>query len=128
MKNINIKNGTYNIRPVTASSKTNNPVSKLSNDDLNQKKIVLDVQKGMNYTSNPAKRDSPVKMSPNKKKPGLNANYDSNQGKSPNLSKGVHTVNIINDKSFNTKNKININFQSTYKKDKNEFGELPYIK
>lgn len=128
MKNINIKNGTYNIRPVTATSNTNVPFSKLSNENTNQKKNVLDSQKAMNYTSNPGKRDSPVKMSPNKKKQVINAHYDSNHGKSPNHSKAVHTVNIINDKSINTKNKININFQSTYKKDKNEFSELPYIK
>lgn len=128
MKNINIKNSTYNIRPVTASTKISVQMPKLSNDDLTQKKAIMESQKALNYTSHNPVKESPIKMSPVKKKQPMNANYDSNQRKSPNPSKGIHTVNIINDKSINTKNKININFQSTYKKDKNEFSELPYIK
>jgi len=123
-----VKVNPYNIRPVTTTTTKVVNHTQLSKSPTTVDDIIIKSKIVENTNSSKFSKmnhnDSPTKTSPNKKQ--ISNNYDSN-----NVSKKgqkVHMVNINNDKSIHTKNNININIQPTFRKEKYEFTELPYIK
>jgi len=112
----------------TSASNVNRSIMNMPTKGSEEQQVKSKVNDSANASrftkSNPY--ESPVtRTSPNKK---LISNYDSNNATKKPATTKVQMVNINNDKSIHTKNNININIQPTFKKDKYEFTELPYIK